>query len=276
MSKKQYLTLEEIKAEELKILNAFAAFCKMHELKYSLAGGTLLGAVRHKGFIPWDDDIDVLMGRPWYDRFLSFRDKFESEHGYRVVAYRGTRIDATPYIKIVNDSILVKADIESSLQKLWIDVFPVDGLPEDETDLECLYSRASRLRKAIIVSGVNPSSGSTKAKKIAKVAARALLSVPAVVAEAGAKLDKLGRAIPYGSTPYVGGLTWGLYGSGERVSYEGFENQTSLPFENYEFTCMSCWREYLTGLYGDYMKLPPVNMRVSHDVTAWRVEDGGI
>lgn len=268
-----YLSTDEIKSEELRMLVSFDGFCKKHGLQYSLAGGTLLGAVRHQGFIPWDDDIDVCMGRSYYDAMLSVRSLFESETGYRIMPYRGTTIDATPYIKVVNEDVLVKADVESSVQGLWIDVFPVDGLPVDTSALESLYSKANFFRKTLIVAGVDPRSGSTKAKRIAKAIVCTVLR-PSFTEKIGAKLDALGRAIPYGSTPYVGGLTWGLYGVGERVSYDSFERQVSLSFEGLTFSCMSCWHEYLSGLYGNYMELPPVNKRVSHGVKAWRRGSG--
>lgn len=271
----RYLSSEEIKAEELKMLKAFDAFCRVRGLGYTLARGTLLGAVRHKGFIPWDDDIDVSMGRPCYDGFLAKRKEFEAESGYRVVPFRGTELGTAPYFKVVNPGVLVKADIEEATENLWIDVFPVDGLPANDDDLCRLYKRAARLRKEIIVAGVKPESGTTFAKRTAKRALKAVLSLPGVVERQSLRLDSLARAVPYGSTPYVGGVTWGLYGIGERVSLKGFEGRVCLSFEGQDFPCMSCWDEYLTGLYGDYMELPASEKRKSHDVVAWCVENGG-
>lgn len=78
---REYLSLEEIQGEELKLLLAFDAFCSRHGLRYSLAGGTLLGAVRHKGFIPWDDDVDLCMARPDWDRLVSLRRELEGGDG---------------------------------------------------------------------------------------------------------------------------------------------------------------------------------------------------
>ena len=272
----QYLSSEEIKAAELKILQEFDGFCKSRNLDYTLAGGTLLGAVRHQGFIPWDDDIDVSMGRPCYDGFLSLKEEFEAECGYQIVPFRGTDLVAAPYFKIINLRVLVKADIEEVSENLWIDVFPIDALPSDDSALRKIYRHAERLRKAIIVAGVRPESGSTPTKRVVKRIAKALLSIPSVVRRQSMRLDCLARALPYGSTPYVGGVTWGLYGTGERVSLDGFEKHVYLPFEGQDFMCMSCWDEYLTGLYGDYMELPSPDKRKGHDVVAWRAGNGDI
>ena len=255
----------------MRMLRAFNAFCDAMGLEYTLAGGTLLGAVRHKGFIPWDDDIDVSMGRPCYDEFLSKRKEFEAETEYRVVPFRGTEIDVTPYFKVINPSIMVKADIAEESENLWIDVFPVDALPTTDVDLRKTYKKAARLRKAIILAGVKPESGTTFAKQLAKRALQAPLSPPGVVRRQSLRLDSLARAVPYGSTPYVGGVTWGLYGIGEKVSLKGFENHVYFPFEGQDFPCMSCWDEYLTGLYGEYMQLSPFEKRRGHDVVAWRI-----
>ena len=275
MKTRRCLTPDEVKCEELRILKAFDAFCRSRDLSYSLAGGTLLGAVRHKGFIPWDDDIDVAMGRPYYDKLLELQRDFEAESGFKVVPFRGTKISTTPYIKIINPLIWVQADIEMFVENLWIDVFPIDALPVSEIDLRWLYARASLRRKLIIISGVKPESGSTPLKRLVKRAIKKVLSIPGVIERQSLRLNSLARDLPYGSTPYVGGIAWGLYGAGERVSLEGFDSCIPLSFEGYDFSCMSCWDDYLTGLYGEYMRLPSEDMRKSHDVVAWREVGGG-
>ena len=78
------ISQEEIRSIQIAILNSVDAFCRKNNLKYSLAYGTLIGAVRHKGFIPWDDDIDIIMPRPDYDRFVAkYKDSV-----YDVLSYR--------------------------------------------------------------------------------------------------------------------------------------------------------------------------------------------
>lgn len=272
MNDNTLLSLDEVHRELLKILVRFDVFCKEHELRYSLSGGTLLGAVRHKGFIPWDDDIDLNVPRPDWDRLVSLRDELKKNTGLEVIPYLGSDIETTPFIKLINSHIAVQCESERESSYLWVDVFPVDGLPESLIDTERVYKRVNLIRKMLFVSVSTAESGHNAARRLFKKAIGPVLRTLNAEHFLGARLDSIARTIPFGSTPYVGGVTWGMYGAGERVSLEGFERLTSLEFEGSVFSCMSCWDEYLTGLYGDYMQLPPIEKRVTHKMRAWYVD----
>ena len=99
---KQYLTLREIQLAELEMLKAFDVFCRKHGLVYSIMGGTLLGAVRHGGFIPWDDDIDLWIPRPDYERFISLIYDDQEKIADNIIVRSAERDDdfAMPYTKI--------------------------------------------------------------------------------------------------------------------------------------------------------------------------------
>lgn len=269
---RQFLTLDEIHAVELSLLLKFDAFCKDHGLRYSLAGGTLLGAVRHKGFIPWDDDIDLCMPRPDWDRLVQIaqEDAIPKETGFEARPFFMTELSDTPLLKIVDPRWMVQAEAENEETNLWLDVIPVDGLPSDERDLSHLYSKARVLRKTLMIGTSTAESGHSRARRAFKYIAGPVLRAFNAVKYLGRALDVLARKIPYGSTPYVGVLTWGLYGTGERVPLAGFEKVVELEFEGHEFSCMSCWDEYLSGIYGDYMRLPPEDQRVTHGMKVWK------
>src|SRR5690625_114441 len=142
------LDLEEIKQIQLSILRRVAFFCKQHDIAYFLCGGTLLGAVRHKGFIPWDDDIDIMMPRPSYEKFLK---EFKYEH-LSLYHYKKTKNYGYPFIKIGEDrTVLRETFIKKNIDMgVFIDVFPIDGFPKKEKDIQ---NHVKRLRnyKAFIL-----------------------------------------------------------------------------------------------------------------------------
>ena len=117
-------------------------------------------------------------------------------------------------------------------------------------------------------------SGHSAARRVIKRIAGPFLRTPAVRASLYKSLDAYARAVSYGSTETVGAVTWGLYGVGEAMPIDGFEKRGMVTFEGYEMPCMSCWDEYLTGIYGNYMELPPVEKRQTHGLKAWRVDGG--
>ena len=261
----EYLSLDEIKQEELKILIYFDKFCKEHNLQYSLAGGTLLGAVRHKGFIPWDDDIDVCMPRPDYERFLKI---FQKDGIFEIEAYGRQTIENSPYIKLIRNDIDVSDRTFEGTKNLWVDIFPVDGLLSG--DISKLYRNVSYLRRLLAMVTAGEYSSSSRLKNFFKSLVKPILKALKVDFIAAQVLGKIVRKVRFGETKYVGVLAWGLYGTGERISYKGYNHLVPLEFEGEFFPVMSNYDEYLSGIYGDYMQLPPVAKRQSHHVKAWR------
>lgn len=126
----EYLSMQEVKAAELRLLRIFDCYCRENNLRYSLGSGTLLGAVRHKGFIPWDDDIDVIMPVEDYRKFLAgFASRAGAEQSHVGLAsqlnLKGSA--AIPFEKLVDTSIEVKSAFiaEGIREYVWIDIFPI-------------------------------------------------------------------------------------------------------------------------------------------------------
>lgn len=267
-SSAEYLSLDDIKRESLKILVAFDRFCESHALRYSLAGGTLLGAVRHGGFIPWDDDVDVMMPRPDYEKLLNLGDQWKVATGYIIHAYPRANSVGAPFVKLINPAIHTSIAKHSEASYLGIDVLPVDGLPTDEA-IDEVYVRSKEYRRTIEALDARPELASSQLKRMLKGAYRILNRCIPLQQIVVRKLDEHARSLPYEDSEYVGVVSWGLYGPGERMLKSKFEETETTLFEGRSFRIMSCWHDYLSGIYGNYMELPPEEERTAHGMKAW-------
>ena len=164
------LTLEEVKQVELEILLVFDRVCRENGLKYSMCAGTLLGAVRHQGFIPWDDDIDLCMPRPDYEKLirLSREGKLFPEY-LKLACFEEGTLDS-PYMKIMDTRTRIREEnyTQQDVKSLWIDVFPVDGLPDTWKETVRLYQKAQFLCKLSVATVVHAGYGKTLLKRVLK------------------------------------------------------------------------------------------------------------
>jgi lipopolysaccharide cholinephosphotransferase len=264
---------DALKRELLAMLDTFDLFCRRHDLRYTLLAGTLLGAVRHQGFIPWDDDIDLAMPRPDFERLCVLSSALQNETGLLLEGYLGTPLEVTPVLKVANPSIMVKPERETRVSYLWIDVSPIDGMPDDETEAAELCRKTGTLQKALNVLASTPESGRTALRRAVKRAATPLGHSRHAKKALARRLSMLARAIPYGSTHHVGSVAWGLGGERERVDAEGFAETVYLPFEGHRYPAMACWEQYLSQLYGPYYaQMPSKELQISHHAKAWRIE----
>ena len=263
----------EIKQKELNILFYFDSFCKQNKLKYHLAGGTLLGAIRHKGFIPWDDDIDVCMPRPDYEKFIKLYSVTDS--CYKLKSNYLKNFSA-PFTKIVDIKTKIISQFNESdvNTNLWIDIFPVDGLPEELDKVKKIYDECDFYRTVLNLSSAKLGEGKTKFRKYSKYILKPLAQIYGKQ-RCIDKIEQIAAQYPYETSKYVGAITWGLYGVGERMLKSEFEKTVEVEFEGHKFPAFSCWDSYLKGLYGDYMQLPPVEKRKTHDMVAYLIDEKG-
>lgn len=259
------MNMTDIQKIGFDILKEVDKFCRSRTIHYTLAGGTLLGAVRHGGFIPWDDDIDIILPQPDYERFCR---EWEDTPGYKLYSLdRGnTRI---PYARVcemrltrVTSPALWNRDADSGV---WIDIFPLDAVSDDFQCFASQVGRSCKLINEILSSRFRDTKIMTLSlmptnwfSLILLMGKRLLKSNRRLLADH----NKLRYEVPYGSTAHVGMLAIANYGTREYFEIETFGRYSEIEFEKYPFMVIQDYRTYLSSLYYNYMQLPPIEERV--------------
>ena len=270
-----YLAKIDIKKELCMMLKEFSGFLEKNNIQYSIMSGTMLGAVRHGGFIPWDDDIDIGIPRGDYDSLVSIlkRNNNCCKNLYACGYELGNGF--IPFIKIYNSQIRVEDKIERETQYLWLDVFPFDSMPSKRTGIFLL--KRNILWKLYCYIGINNNrykisseNGSMICKKNIFYYLKKMIGFIADLLFKGDFLDfyiDFCKKEKKYESALIRDTVWGTksipsYLFDDLVDYQ-FENITVKGFKDYD--------TYLTCIYGDYMKLPPEDQRVNHGIKAWRV-----
>ena len=262
------LTLPDIQHVSLDILQEVHDFCVSRGIRYSIAYGTLIGAVRHKGFIPWDDDIDIVMPRPDYDRFFA---EFTSETLLAV-----SEKDKDSYLAFgrVIDTARTSCETliphsKSGRGGVWIDVFPLDGATDSPEEFSSLIARLKKLWIIQLRCRCSKTSWRglfklcTDLKGLLIFAAVKLSCLSGVMLrKANRALIAADRALPWGSTGHFAQMSVIDVGSKDYHNNEVFSSTVKLGFEGREFLAMNGYDALLRKIYGDYMQLPPEEDRV--------------
>ncbi len=251
------IDLRELKSLMLSILQDIDRFCRTHGIRYYLAYGTLIGAVRHKGYIPWDDDIDICMPRPDYMRFMQ-----QYQHPY----YKAYCAETTPgwdhFIAKVCDERTIIDEGHGDLCGVYVDVFPLDGLPDTEKGIKAHYRKVMSLLRIWsslhYTQKLHLKKGNGLGKNI-KILTSKILGLFYSSKKALKRVLKEKMKYPYEISDYVGSMTCGDW-SVPRDHIEMIDGE----FEGMRFIIPKNYDEWLTAIYGDYMQLPPVEQRVSN------------
>lgn len=270
------IEIEELRKIELDILDFFANVCNENNLTYFLAGGTLLGAIRHKGFIPWDDDIDVMMPRKDYERL---KEVFPSHTYYKFLHYGNTH-NYPKAFGTINDARTYKP--EKRIRKkcncigVNIDIFPIDSLPYTEEEIHSYFREISVMAHKNFC--ITYSYGKSDTFKLTIKRFLGIFLYRSMELLGLTSVDKLVEQYSVLAQRYNGNdskmcavTSSYIYGEKEvNVKADYFPVQ-KVPFEGKNYCVPANYDAYLSGLYGKYMLLPPKEKQVPHhDECYWK------
>ena len=254
--------IKKLKEIELEIFRHFIEICNENSLRYFVVGGTALGAVRHKGFIPWDDDIDVALPRGDYEKFLIAAQKSLPSNMF-LQTYITDKNYPNPFAKLRQSNT---AFIEKSTSKIkmnhgvYVDIFPLDGYSRSGIKGKLLGLKEKILKISVASVFVSGNISKNKFRAIVKRAiARLLPDYRASVR----RLDTMYKKIPYEDAEIIVNFC-GAWAEKEIMPKAYFGDGIEGEFEGIKVVLPEKTHEYLTALYGDYMTLPPEEERVGH------------
>ena len=258
--------LSDIQLMMLDMMKWFNGFCVSKGITYYVVGGTMLGAARHKGFIPWDDDIDVGIPRKDYEKLLTEKELlFKGEKRYVLESFRDGKKDYDyPYAKIYDTHTTLVENCRAKTKRgIFIDIFPLDGIGEDKEtalnnygpilkQINFLMTRTCALRK-------NRSWVKNAAILMSRLIPSAIISNQKLMH----KIDEMCKSRDYESYEYVGNLV-GNWGMKEIMPRIFIGNPTLYQFEDAEVYGPEEYDKYLTNVYGDWRKMPPIEKQKTH------------
>lgn len=245
------------------ILKWFHEFCESNDLKYYVLGGTLLGAIRHKGFIPWDDDIDVGIPRDDYDRLKKI---MENANGrYILETPESKKKDFVySYCKLYDtETTLVENTRYKTKRGIYLDIFPLDGIGNTLEESKVNFKKIDRINNIISTKTCALSKRRKLYKNLAIIASRC---VPRFIINWKKQIEKVNdicKSRPYNDYKYVGNLL-GNWHEKEIAKREWFGTPKLIDFENIKIYAPSNYDAYLTNVYGNYMVPPPIEKQKTH------------
>ncbi len=269
-----YLSLEEMQKVNLEMLHEFDNICKENNLSYTLGGGTQLGAVRHHGFIPWDDDIDINMNRPDYEKLMKLyeENKINIRKDREIISNRNNTF-ARHYARYIRYDVkrVSEYSIDDDCPYIGIEIFVEDGVYSNKILFRFQAWRVKVVRKLLLLSLSKPNT-SSKGKIIASMKDIVRPFLKKIGSMKIAKhLENICKEVEFDKAKYVAGLN-GMYGKKEIWLKEEMLPIIYIDFEDGKFPCYKNYDKYLSNLYGNYMELPPEEKRQPHNDKGYRVK----
>lgn len=275
------LSLKEVQAILYDIIYMVDDFCKKHNIEYFLVGGTLLGAVRHQGIIPWDDDADIAMTRENYERFIEL---FHAEgvEGYELFDHKHKDNYIYPFAKMARVDTWIST---WPIYKINIDIFAYDGCGDDLASAQEYFLKnrenvSQFLRTYFFRHDFSKLNWKGILVYLLLCFPREILHFPFWIlyqdkkSYLSKKFSQYAGNMNIKETKYCANVVWGTYGKGEVQQSSSFLILDKMRFGTRELPVPSGWHDYLTGIYGDYLTLPPEEKRRKHITdTPYRIEN---
>lgn len=258
-------TIDIIHEKDLEITKEIANFCETNNISYYIIGGTFLGAIRHKGFIPWDDDVDIAMPREDYEKFIELFHK-NTATKYKVLNYKLDK-NYKYYISRVCNFEYKVIENTGNTTNLFVDIFPIDGFPNNKILRKIHSLRVLYHRMKISFYYNDTIDMKAKRKKYEKILIKLARTIPfnKVINpyKEKQKIDKILKKYSFYKCKYSGTIM-GAYREREIVPTHYFGKPTKYLFEDINLYGPEKYDLYLKHMYGDYMKLPKEEERRTH------------
>lgn len=264
------LNIQEIKEREFQILRHFSLICKTNDIRYCLSNGTLLGAVKYGGFIPWDDDVDVFVHRDDYKRLMEC---YQDTGEYKLFSLERCEEYCFPFAKLCDMTTVKYEDgyINKVKLGLCIDIFPLDKwrFPYRKAIKQLKFERK------LIVNLQYSNGNYGRGRNIITTIVRNVLIFFSKLKGARnicLKMQQIAEK-SNGCNESCGCVVWPIYGEREIVPKEVFDATVEVEFEGEKFPAPEGYDVYLRSLYGDYENDPPVErQKTHHQFRAYRID----
>lgn len=264
--------LQKLQAVQNQLLQDFKNTCEKHNLKYTLHAGTLLGAARHQGFIPWDDDVDVCMPREDYNKYISLSKTDIGSDNFLLNYHTDPKFVHTFTRLSKQNTVAVQNHWRNAgfQQAIFIDVFPLDPLPKND---ETIREQATAIDKIANLKRIKARSALVSRKPGRPIGNVFVTIIKHLmfVSLLPTSMEKLNRkqeniSIKNNETGKIASFSEGVYSIITREQYleTDFDDMTQLSFEGVMYNVPKEYQRILTSQYGDYMQLPDEKDRVGH------------